>query len=137
MVFNLPEGSNLIWRVRAENGSGYSPWSTASPYVTSGIGTATPIETGDELPMTAELFQNYPNPFNPVTTISFDIPNTSDVSVKIYDLMGREVSTLVSRTLSAGHHEVRWDARENASGLYLYRLMAGSFVTSKTLTLLK
>jgi hypothetical protein len=136
MVFNLPEESELIWRVRAQNGSGTSPWSTTASYTTMG-GTSTPVEEGAELPTQAELFQNYPNPFNPTTTIAFELPARSDVTLTVYDVMGRQVTTLVSESLSAGRHDVTWDAGDRASGLYLYRLRAGNFVQSKTLTLVK
>jgi hypothetical protein len=131
----LPEAAQLIWRVRAQNASGFSPWSDVSQYRTSG--TTTPTEEAEELPATAELFQNYPNPFNPSTTIAFELPSASDVTLTIFDLMGREVATVASGMLSAGRHEVRWDAGRLASGMYVYRLRAGSFVKSKTLSLVK
>jgi len=81
--------------------------------------------------------QNYPNPFNPTTTISFDIPSRSFVSLKIFDILGREVSTIVSGELEAGSYTRRWNARNMASGVYFYRLTAGSFVETKKLILLK
>ncbi len=84
-----------------------------------------------------KLEQNYPNPFNPVTTIGFTLPNTADVSLKIYDVMGREVATLVSDKLTAGSHSFQWNASNLASGVYFYRLKAGSFTATKRLTLIK
>jgi len=131
----LKEGVTYIWRVRARNAGGYSPWSTVSQFTTFSV--STPTEDTPEVPDVAELHQNYPNPFNPTTTIAFELPSTSGVTLTIYDLMGREVDVLISETLSAGRHEVRWDARDLASGLYLYRLIAGSYVKAKTLSLIK
>lgn len=83
------------------------------------------------------LGQNYPNPFNPATTISFSVPTQSFVSLKIYDALGRVVSILVSKLLSAGTYSRQWDAKGLASGVYFYRLLAGSFIETKKLVLLR
>jgi hypothetical protein len=69
-----------------------------------------------------ELFQNYPNPFNPTTTISYQLPRDSRVSLKIFNLLGQEVASLVDENRLAGYHEERWDARGLASGMYIYEL---------------
>jgi hypothetical protein len=69
-----------------------------------------------------QLFQNYPNPFNPATMISYQLPTDSRVSLKIFNLLGQEVATLVDGQRLAGHHEERWDARGLASGMYVYQL---------------
>jgi hypothetical protein len=94
------------------------------------------------IPVSAELFQNYPNPFNPSTVISYAIPNVTYVSLKIYDLLGREVKTLVNTEQSSGVYNVQWNGDNNAgvkvsSGTYLYRIEAGDFKMSRKLTLLK
>jgi hypothetical protein len=83
------------------------------------------------------LFQNCPNPFNPSTTIQFSIGKLSIVDLKIYDLLGREVETLVKGEMSAGVHSVQFDASKLASGIYFYRLRAGNFTATKKLLLLK
>jgi hypothetical protein len=83
------------------------------------------------------LGQNYPNPFNPSTTISFSLPSNSFVSLKILDVLGREVSNLVSEELSAGAYSRRWNAEGLASGMYFYRLQAGSYIETKKLVLLR
>ena len=98
-------------------------------------------ETG-ELPATFALLQNYPNPFNPSTTVPFDLPQQEYVSLKVYDLLGREVATLLEGKMPAGHHEVVWNWMDNpgrslASGAYLCRLVAGGFSASRTMLLLK
>jgi hypothetical protein len=83
------------------------------------------------------LNQNYPNPFNPTTTIEFALPKTAFVTLKIYNLLGKEVAKLVAEQRSAGIHKLNWDARGLASGVYLYRLEAGGFVKSRKLILLR
>ena len=92
---------------------------------------------GQSLPRTMVLEQNYPNPFNPTTIISFTLPSTSFVSLKIFDALGREVSTLLSEELSAGIYSQQWNASDFPSGIYFYRLQAGSFAETKKLILLK
>ena len=88
-------------------------------------------------PMFFGLSQNYPNPFNPSTTISFSIPSKSFVSLKIFDQLGREVSTIVSEEMSAGSYSRQWNAANLPSGVYFYRLQAGSFIETKKLILLR
>jgi hypothetical protein len=73
-----------------------------------------------------ELFQNYPNPFNPATTISYQLASDSKVTIKIYDLLGREVATLCNNEQKAGYYENRFNANNYASGMYIYRLTAKS-----------
>ena len=88
-----------------------------------------------------ELNQNYPNPFNPVTTIEFEIPKRENVELNVYDLLGREISTLVNKTLESGKHKVEFDYSSLgfglSSGVYIYRLRAGQFFESKKAVLLK
>jgi hypothetical protein len=83
------------------------------------------------------LYQNYPNPFNPSTAIKFALPKPSFVTLKIYDLLGNEVATLVAEKLPAGKHQRVWDATGLASGVYLYRLQAGEFIQTTKLVLLR
>lgn len=83
------------------------------------------------------ISQNYPNPFNPVTTIQYELPNRLDVQITIYDLLGREVTTLVSETQEAGHKSVQWNATNVPSGMYFYQVRAGEFVQTRKMVLLK
>ena len=94
-------------------------------------------ETGGAAPVEFALEQNYPNPFNPATTIKFSIPEQSRVTLKIYDVLGREVRTLVNEVRNAGSHEVNFDASNLASGMYIYSIEAGEFISSKKMILLK
>ncbi len=83
------------------------------------------------------LAQNYPNPFNPSTQIDFSIPQQSNVQLKVYNTLGQVVATLVNGNLSAGSHSVNFDARNLASGMYIYRLSAGNYTSVKKMMLLK
>lgn len=84
-----------------------------------------------------DLRQNFPNPFNPATTISFELPQTEFVVFKIYNILGEEVSTLVSQQLTAGKYQYEWDAADIAGGVYLYKLQAGDYVEVKKMVLMK
>ena len=89
------------------------------------------------LPSEYSLGQNYPNPFNPTTEISFSLPKAADVTLEVYNLMGRLVTTLVDSRVEAGHHMVIWKGSGAASGVYFYRLQADEFVASRKMILLK
>jgi photosystem II stability/assembly factor-like uncharacterized protein len=94
-------------------------------------------QTGDALPARAQLLQNYPNPFNPSTTISYQLTATSPVRLKIYDLLGCEVATLVDEPQNPGSYDTTFDGGGLASGVYYYRLNAGSFVDAKKFLLVR
>jgi parallel beta-helix repeat protein len=98
----------------------------------------TSVETGiASTPKKFTLSQNYPNPFNPATTISFSLAKSSFVSLKIFDLLGRDVATVVSEELPTGSYSKQWNAANMTSGIYFYRLQAGSFTETKKLIFLK
>lgn len=95
-----------------------------------------------EIPDTYTLQQNYPNPFNPVTTIQFQIPQAGIVSLKIYNILGQEVRTLINSHIPEGYHKVLWDGKDArgvpaASGIYIYRIHAGSFIAAKKMIVMK
>lgn len=95
-------------------------------------------ELGDEpVPLNFVLSQNYPNPFNPSTNIRFRIPSSVFVTLKVYDILGREVATLVNEQLTPGGHETTFDGAGLASGVYFYQLHAGESSQAKRLLLLK
>ncbi|MDH3269120.1 MAG: T9SS type A sorting domain-containing protein, partial [Ignavibacteria bacterium] len=90
-----------------------------------------------ELPVVHSLFQNFPNPFNPATTVKYQIPEFSFVTLKVYDVLGSEIVTLVNNGKPAGSYEVEFNATTLPSGVYFYRLQSGSFVETKKMILLK
>ncbi|MBE2218814.1 MAG: SBBP repeat-containing protein [Ignavibacteria bacterium] len=89
------------------------------------------------IPTIFTLFQNFPNPFNPVTKIRFDIPNSSNIKLTIYDVLGGEIETLVNQQLNAGSYETEWNASGFSSGVYFCKLSADDYSTIKKMTLLK
>ncbi|MCH7675355.1 T9SS type A sorting domain-containing protein [candidate division KSB1 bacterium] len=107
-------------------------WAQAGVVVTS----VEEIEQ-NTLPETFRLEQNYPNPFNPTTTIQFALPGRSHVSLKLFDLLGREVATLVDEEMAAGEYKLQFEAAHLPSGVYFYMMKANHFMASKKLTLLK
>jgi len=104
--------------------------------------TFTGIKSLGQVPTTYSLTQNFPNPFNPTTTIEFALPQHETVKLEVYDILGRLVSTLANSDMPAGTYRVVWNGKDAngqsvASGLYLYRLQAGSFTSVKKMLMLK
>jgi len=97
----------------------------------------TSIISEGTLPASISLEQNYPNPFNPSTSINYQVSNISQVILKVYDVLGNEVATLVNEEQPSGSYEVEFDASGFASGMYLYRLQSGSFIGTKKMILMK
>jgi len=95
------------------------------------------VTKGQVIPGKFQLEQNCPNPFSPSTTIKCELPESSEVRLSVYDMLGREVSVLVNERRNAGVYEVEFDASELASGVYLYWLQAGAFVQSRKLLVLR
>jgi len=110
---------------------------TCGIFFAKGSGDAEEIGITSELPNEVALDQNYPNPFNPSTTISFSLPMASNVNLTIYNVLGQRVATLVNNHLDAGSHTLSFNAAKFASGVYFYRLEAGSYVALKKMMLLK
>jgi len=98
---------------------------------------STSSENEFELPSSLHLEQNYPNPFNPSTTISYRLANPSNVKLQIFNVLGKEVATLVNEFQSQGDQSISWNASQVPSGLYIYRLTAGNEVFSKRMLLIK
>ena len=98
--------------------------------------------TDDVSPKVFALHQNFPNPFNPVTTLRYDLPEQATVNIIIYDMLGRQVRTLVNQTQEAGFKSVLWNAtndhgKQVSAGVYLYQIQSGEFVQTKKMVLLK
>jgi len=130
----LSNNKNYWWRVRALNSAGWGDYSEVRTFSTLLVGVG---DDESQVPTEFSLEQNYPNPFNPSTTLAYSIPKESEVSLKIYDVMGREVVELVSGRQTAGSFTVEFDASSLASGTYFYKLTADDFVSVKKMVLLK
>lgn len=132
------EGPGLThyWRVRAFAATGEAgPWSL--PWSFTAQGTPVDTETDDDLPAQFVLEGNYPNPFNPQTTITYSLPQTTEVHLGVYDALGREITVLADGMQPAGRHEVVFEAVDLPSGVYLYRLVASGQVRTGRMVLLK
>jgi len=97
----------------------------------------TSVDDDNSVPVEFSLSQNYPNPFNPSTTINFSIPEQTNVSLKVYDVLGKEVAELVNKEMSTGFYKVNFDASHLSSGIYFYRISAGSFMQTKKMMLVR
>ncbi len=130
--------SNLIGEVEQQwNGS---DWINLQQQTYAYVPTS--LEETKEGLVTYTLYQNYPNPFNPTTTIKYSIPNVethghASVQIKIYDVLGREIATLVNKQQKPGYYEVNWNADNHSSGVYFYRIRSGDFVETKKMILLR
>jgi len=105
-------------------------------------GTSTSVEQREDNPKTFTLHANYPNPFNPTTTISYELSNTGNIELTIFNQLGQEVRTLVNEQQNANYYEIRWDGRDDSakqvvSGLYIYRLKVNSFSRTRKMVLLR
>ncbi|WP_290662751.1 T9SS type A sorting domain-containing protein [Ignavibacterium sp.] len=99
--------------------------------------TVLSVEKNEEIPTNFVLYQNYPNPFNPGTTISWQAPVSGWQTLKVFDVLGNEIATLVNEYRDAGRYKVEFDASSLASGVYIYKLTAGSFISSKKMMVIK
>ncbi|MCB0720931.1 MAG: T9SS type A sorting domain-containing protein [Ignavibacteriae bacterium] len=128
----LSVNTKYYWRVSGKNTLGEGPFSPIWNF-TTGVTNIEPTS----LPTVYELYQNYPNPFNPTTKIKFDIPKGGFVSLKVYDITGREVATLVNKNIEPSRNEVEWNGSRFASGVYFFRITAGDFVKVQKMILVK
>jgi hypothetical protein len=99
--------------------------------------TTTDVNSPDQIPANFNLYQNYPNPFNPSTTIKYSIPNSEFVTLKVFDVLGNEVATLVNGEKPAGKYEVEFEGENISSGVFFYTIKAGSFVETKKMIMLR
>lgn len=129
----LTSAGDTLWPVWMDNSTGiYQIWT--APIRISTIGTA--VEEGSP-PARFRLHQNYPNPFNPTTTVRYEVSELSDVTLNVFDVLGREVALLVSEEKEPGEYRASWDAAGVSSGVYLYRLRAGGNTITKKMLLMK
>ncbi|MBT4332966.1 MAG: T9SS type A sorting domain-containing protein, partial [Candidatus Cloacimonetes bacterium] len=131
-----PPYNNWVYEVSAVYDGGWESDLSDSAYIVGGV------DAEDVLPLQTELTGNYPNPFNPTTTISFSLAEASKVSISIYNMRGQLVKTLVNTELENDYYEIVWNGRDNsgkntASGIYFYKMKAGSFTSIKKMVLMK
>ncbi len=140
-VSGLKENTTYYWRAKSLDSQGsYSKYSDVAIFRTSG--KLTSVTENLEIPNSFELAQNYPNPFNPTTLISYSLPKGAFVTLKVYDMLGKEVKTLVSKEVAAGKYSIEWNGDDNfgnkvSTGAYVYRITAGDFVSVKKMLLIK
>jgi hypothetical protein len=129
-------GSYFSFRVIATDSHGDTTGFTSDPIR---VDHPSGIETMKELsiPLNFSLSQNYPNPFNPSTTIQYDVPTSSHVLLKVYNLLGQTVTTLVDEVKQPGRYAATWECRNLPTGVYFYRMQAVEFVQTKKLILLR
>jgi hypothetical protein len=131
-LYAMLDRDELIDEIHPDNNLGYVRLNTTAEVVTS-IGD----EISFNMPQNFKLHNNYPNPFNPSTNINFDLPQNQDVRLEVFDLLGRRVALIVNETLTAGYHSVTFDASALTSGVYFYRIQAGSFLKTQKMMLVK
>ena len=110
---------------------------TANMIVGNGLNTFGLSHVVDIMPEDYSLSRAYPNPFNPVTTLSFTLPVETEVSIAVYNLYGREVFSLINGNMQAGYHSIVWNANSYSSGVYFVKMIAGEFVNTQKLMLVK
>ncbi len=127
------------WRVKGMNTYGESYYSNNGHFR---VGSVTDVSDENIIPTKFEVEQNYPNPFNPSTTIKFSLPQTEYVTIKVYNILGKEIAVLANGQFNAGAHSIIWNGKDSnginaATGIYLYRVVAGNNIITKKMLLLK
>ena len=136
----IEAGEFQNWMLTSESGEEYLFESRGE--ITVPIEETFTLERKAIIPISYTLYQNYPNPFNPITTLRYGLPVQAQVTITIYDLMGKEVTQLVNTTQDAGFRSVEWNATDMhgkpvSAGVYLYQIRAGEFVQTRKMVLLK
>jgi len=135
--FDLSAVAGQVVQIKFQADAANSSWSFLYLDDFSLTNTTDVKSENGPLPTNFELKQNYPNPFNPATTIGFSLPEVSFVNLSIVDLLGRQVALVISENLPAGTYNTTWNADGFPSGIYIVRLQAGSFVSTKKVILLR
>ena len=130
---NLLPNKTYYWRTKCRNFRGWGEFSEIWNFSTVLVS----VETDKLLPAEFLLEQNYPNPFNPNTIISFSIPKRSNVILKVYDILGNELVTLINEETDAGRYNINFNASGLPTGVYFYQLVSSDFVETKKMMLLK
>ena len=136
----MEAGEHMNWVLTSESGSEYTLEGTGEIKVPTEA-TFT-LERKTVMPIAFTLHQNYPNPFNPITNLRYDLPEQAQVTLTVFDLMGRQITQLVNTTQESGYKSVQWNATNSfgkpvSAGVYHYQIQAGEFVQTKKMVLLK
>ena len=148
-----PPYSGPVWHVATTGSDSSGDGTETNPFATiqTAIDSASNGDTvlvymdiinGIGVPKRFSLHNNFPNPFNPVTTLRYDLPENGHVNITIYDMLGREVKTLINQTQDAGYKSVIWNATNDydkpvSAGIYLYQVQVGEYISTKKMVLLK
>jgi probable HAF family extracellular repeat protein len=142
--YHIPPNSGWVLRSASDIndngqiiGSGEAPAGSIQGYLLTPLLTSVEDEIAETLPADFVSLSNYPNPFNATTTISYSLPYTSNVSIEIYDILGRNLETMDKGIQDAGEYQITWDAQDQPSGLYFYRIHAGDLTLTNKMALLK
>jgi hypothetical protein len=136
----LDAGEHMNWVLSTAGGEEYILEGTGE--ITVPTEETFTLERKAIIPIAYTLHQNYPNPFNPITSLRYDLPEQAQVTLIIYDLMGREVTQLINTTQESGYRSVQWNATDSfgnpvSAGVYLYQIRASDYVQTKKMVLLK
>jgi len=134
--------AGIVWNVSVTDGIAEVTSENGTLILGINASAAVLSINGDLIPVEFALRQNYPNPFNPVTTLRYDLPENAMINITIYDMLGKEVKTLINQTQDAGYRSVIWNTTSNygkpvSAGIYLYQIQAGEYISTKKMVLLK
>ena len=130
--------TNTAVLINSQCGGHYSEWFNCNGYILYNTPSTTSVkEQSGATPLEYKLYSAYPNPFNPTTTLTYQISKAGMVTIKIYDMLGREIETLLNGEKNPGKYEVKFDASDLVSGLYFYRIIANNFTDTKKMLLLR
>ncbi|HLP16151.1 MAG TPA: choice-of-anchor V domain-containing protein [Bacteroidota bacterium] len=135
-TLTAPATTGPVTLYATAKGSAFSNWNFA-PNLTVTVSSTTAVSPVGSLPTSYALEQNFPNPFNPSTQIRFSVPEEQQVRLAVYDIQGRQVALLVNSRLQPGTYAAEWNAQHASTGVYFYRLTAGTFTETKKLLLNK
>lgn len=139
-AFTIPTGNYLAFRIKSNDAAYSVRTGGAWSYISSPEGSTsytTPVEVSLEIQLDYSLKQNFPNPFNPTTKIKFSMPTANNVEIKVFDILGREVATLLNEQKQAGIHSVEFNAGNLSSGIYFYKIVSGNYSEIKKMMLLR
>ncbi len=135
---DLPELETLYWTVHARDTNTEGTWASDTlMFMTSALNSIENIKSDASLPTAFEIHSVTPNPFNPTTTITYDLPESITMTLKVYDLLGHEVAVLVDGNVEAGRHQVLLDGSHLGSGIYFVEMRAGQIRSTKKVVLVK